>query len=266
MELINVVKNKYGDIKGEVEITSLIFNDKIVKPDFQRDLDVNRCEELVKKMNDFFEKNSFYKIVGTIYLANVNDTFYLIDGQHRLHAAQIVYNLTNIDIYVDLHVYHCKNLDEVYELFQKLNFNKEIPKWMHNDNKDYVLILKNVMNKFENKYGDIIVKNDVTVQFPKFNISKFFDISKKYNVFCQFTENQIIDYLENLNNNIYMSLEKYKSNDNVSKKLSKLLSKTKFGIPICYLGTIRLSGWDKFFRKKYYLNVNEDIIFNLFTL
>lgn len=266
MDLINFVQNKQGDIKGEVEITSLIFNDKIVKPNFQRDLDISRCEEIVKNMNNFFQKNSFYKIIGTIYLAKINDIYYLIDGQHRLHAAQMIYNLTNVDIYVDLHIYHCKNLDEVYELFQILNFNKEIPKWMHQDNKDYVLILKNVMNKFENKYGDIIVKNDITVQFPKFNISKFLDISKKYNVFCQYTEIQIIEYLENLNKHIYISLEKYKSNDNVSTKLNKLISKTKFGMPICYLGTIRLSGWDKFFRKKYYLNVNEDIIFNLFTL
>jgi hypothetical protein len=266
MELINSINNNFGDIKGEVELTSIIFNNNIIKPDFQRDLDLERCQKIVQNMNIFFEKNKYCKIIGTIFFAKINNNYYLIDGQHRIHAAQILYNLTDTKIYVDIHIYICDSIDKAHELFQILNFNQTIPKWMKNTERENIIKYKNVINKIYEKYGDIIVKNDSVVQIPKFNISKFFDISKKYNFFDDMLENQIYDFIENLNINTFLSLDKYKLNDTISKKLEKIKLKTKLLSPIFYLGAIRLSGWDKFFKKKMYNNINEDIIFNLFIL
>lgn len=266
MELLNISINNFGDQKAETKLSHIINDKKIIKPDFQRDIDIVRCDHIVNNMNLYYKKYGYYKIIGTIYLAKKDDNYYIIDGQHRLYAASKILDIENIDISIDIHIYNCNKMEDIFEYFQLLNFNQCIPKWMQGDSKDNVLIIKNIINKICEKYGDLIVKTDINVQMPKFNISKFFDILKKYNIIDNKSEDEIISFLENINTNVYLSLNKYKTNENINKKLEKIIFKNKFGSHIWYLGAIRLSSWDKFFKKKMYENINEDIIINLFII
>lgn len=266
MELQNCIENNYNDKKAEIKLSDLFNNDIIIKPDFQRDLDEERCQKIYENMEKFYQENKNYRIFGTIYFCKLNENLYLIDGQHRLNSAFNMYKTTNLDILVDIHIYSCKNMEEMYKIFQILNFNQSIPKWMQNIEKNDILVVKNVIEKIKNKYGKNIVSNDIHVQFPKFNISKFFDICKKYNFFEQCNQDQILDYIEKLNNDVFISLEKNKSIDSIDKKLQKLQDKFKFGDPIFYLGSIRLSNWDKYYKKKLYNNLDDNMYFHLSIL
>lgn len=267
MELINSVRNSRGEIKGEIEL-SKVYN-IIIKPNFQRDLDEQRCTQISQNMSEFFQKFGKYQIIGTVYIAKLNDNFFIIDGQHRLKSAYMMYETTKVDILVDIHLYECENEEQVYKYFQILNSNQQIPNWMRTNNESELVIIKRVISHYHLKYKELVCITDITVQSPKFNISKFFDVAKRNGFFQSIPTmsfDELVNFMDNLNNNVYLSLEKYKTNDIVQKKLDKLNQKVKFGDLVLYLGCVRLSGWEKFFKKKYFTNVNEDIIFNLFTI
>ena len=266
MESVNFLENKYGDKKSEIRLSDIYDNEFIIKPDFQRDLDKERCQKIYENMEKYYQENKNYRIFGTIYFCKINEKIYLIDGQHRLHSAFNMYKNTNIDIFIDIQIYKCKNNDDMYKIFQILNFNQTIPKWMQCDEKNDIIIIKNVIEKIKNKYGKNIVSNDINVQFPKFNISKFFDICKRYDFFENYEQEDILNYIEKLNIQVYESLNKNKFIDSIDKKLQRIQNKFGFGNPIFYLGSIRLSNWDKYFRKKLYNNIDDNMYFHLCIL
>lgn len=93
---------------------------RIKLPDVQRCIKQARVLKLINEQRVYYEKHGHYFLDGTIYLNEVEDSLYVVDGQHRLKCFQTMHS--NNEEHLPKLSFFVTKVTSFYEL--KLNFAK----------------------------------------------------------------------------------------------------------------------------------------------
>jgi hypothetical protein len=61
-------------------------NCELYRPDIQRLIDYQRVTELIEYQKAYHKTHDTFSFLGDIIVAELDDTFFVIDGLHRLEA------------------------------------------------------------------------------------------------------------------------------------------------------------------------------------
>lgn len=233
------------------------FNDincKFLK--FQRDINKDKLQDIIKSYeNDLINKNKINNM-GVIILGNIENNYYIIDGQHRYNSLFFMYEKYNYTCKVYFLIYKCKDENEIFDYFSKINKNELVYDWNKN-NIDHIMIFKNSYYFIEKKYQSFITNKQSKI--PKININNFFDILEKNKILITNNINsseKLINFLENINNIVLNSINKYKYKPKITERL-KYFEKKEDEIKL-YLSFISLKNWNFIFESK--IKIDENII------
>jgi len=165
-------------------------------PVMQRELDQEWVSELQRRITQKYDKNKYYDI-GTIHVANLNNTFYIVDGQHRY---MILDHLLNEMITLPVHVklYELSKDEELHELFSCVNGSK--PSKIYSSTKTQYL-LNSLRRYLTENYQEYLSKSSKP-RCPNFNLQHLIDniVEKDFiSILNITTPEQIIRIIENLN-------------------------------------------------------------------
>jgi hypothetical protein len=223
----NILECKYLEILNGYSID----NKNIIKsPEFQRKIDFNRVESIKNYIINNWNKEDFY--LPPIVLNKINNNIYIIDGQHRCAAISqispnhLIFNEKTKAVLLAKQ-YENLNLEQQLNLFKSINNNKQMhPVYLKNNKysklaseiKTY-LINKYTnsidsaeykkITKFSNKIQDVKI-NDF-VNFTNINLLVSCNIIKSYK------SEELINFIELLNYQLYQVLLNILSIDNFNK-------------------------------------------------
>ena len=112
--------DSYAELDGQVS-----------KPSIQRSLMDNHVEDMVRHIIDRHAQH-MQPIFGAIDLVRLDNTYYVIDGQHRLAALQRAFNSHQIKARFFCVIYHVKNKDEMANVFKTRNRGIPVPDFIIN--------------------------------------------------------------------------------------------------------------------------------------
>jgi len=199
-----------------------IYNDpkinNIIKPDYQGSLDEDRVNNMITE----YLKNPLYlKFKDKIIIGNLNDTWYCVDGQHRLEMINRLYSEYNItDDDVNFCWFRCNNEDCMKQLFMSLNYDSTKNKYyIESDAFDQIKICeftKLLKNSYKTYFAS---KKSETGK--KYTIEEFRDKLAELNYFKNnvfSNAKEILDYIKSENDKYYL-LNRYDvtiQNDNLN--------------------------------------------------
>lgn len=118
--------------------TTVLKSLQMLKPEIQRIIDNNKVYDIVNLQLDFFKKNNYFNFTASnpINLHYYEEQYWLLDGQHRLAAMDILYSNHghNIETYVLI-----VNVDSYSELkfnYDMINKNTPLPDFSLYENID----------------------------------------------------------------------------------------------------------------------------------
>ena len=78
------LQNSLNYFETKVSFDKIVHNIKLqnlIKPDYQGSLSEDRVDSMVK---EYISKPSFFYFKNRIVIGDLNDSWYIVDGQHRL--------------------------------------------------------------------------------------------------------------------------------------------------------------------------------------
>ena len=195
--LFDCVNNK-AIINLNIKNAEKYFN--IILPEWQRENYNDKINDIINFQIKTYEKTNKFMFINNIVIDYCieNDTFYLIDGQHRYKAAiELAKEYNQINIWFEFIL--SNNLTEVKEHFELINKHTLQPEKISN-------ITKKIFDYYQNKYKKIF-KSDVKTTKKPYILSNVFisaisylidELNKKYNK--QHTFDEIITIINNKNN------------------------------------------------------------------
>ena len=150
---------RYAKYTGIVLIYTLIqMGEYICSPEFQRFRSQCKVESIVQHEENYYKKHKCFDFNGTIHIGyNKADTkYYIIDGQHRFEAANILFNKTRIDVQLLIELHIVTNPVEMKSIWDTLNHNTELPEFAYSYIKP---IAEAALRHFEDKYPDFFVSS-----------------------------------------------------------------------------------------------------------
>lgn len=173
----------------------------------QRDPNQNLIDKIVKDQIEYHKKYKEFTFPGALVVVHFNNKEYLIDGQHRFKALEILYTKHKYDIAVAIQIYICndkKQIDELYGMLNQINTNNcmVIDGKIDPDGEK----LKQIKTILKEKYG-YVIWDDIKVTKPYVN-TKLLDAElKNSKFFNNKTANEIIIAIEEQNINYAMVLK-----------------------------------------------------------
>ena len=171
----------------------------IKTPEWQREKYNDKITDIINFQIKTYEKTKKFMFINNIVIDYCieDDTYYLIDGQHRYKAATELANTYNYQINIWFEFILSNNLSEVKEHFQLINKHTLQPENVSD-------IAKKIFNYYQNKYIKIF-KSTLTVKKPYIQsnafetaISYLIDqLNKKYNK--EHTTDEIIKKINDKN-------------------------------------------------------------------
>lgn len=147
---------------------------KFEKAEMQREIDDERVDEIrlyLRKNRSTSEtktKKNDVQIgppLGNISLGKYNGSYYVIDGQHRLAALQSENLESKFDMFVDTITYECNDYLDLVKVFQVINKNKQVPKYiLKAENKPLIELLKQIEKHL--KKNSPLIGNDLKKKVP----------------------------------------------------------------------------------------------------
>lgn len=226
---------------------------------FQRDIDWSRVEKIFTSYENDLNKNNRFIVFGTILLGLIDNDLYLLDGQHRFCAIQKIYKKYGYSSNVHTLIYRCKTSEQLFDYFKKINCNEIVAEW-NLSNINYVNLIKQTIEKLCVLYPNYVSKK--TTVIPRINLSDFFDLVVNYRLmYCYklYTVDDILQFINKLNNNILKSLHKHKNILKISKRLEYFEKKNDD--KQLYLSAITIKGWNHIFLNN--INIDEDVLINV---
>lgn len=144
---------------GIVLLTILIQMDEyICSPEFQRFRCPGKIESIVQHEENYYKKHKHFDFNGTIHIGyNKADTkYYIIDGQHRFEAANILFNKTRIDVKLLIQLHIVTNQVEMKSIWDTLNHNTPLPEFAYSYIKP---IAEAALAHLRDKYPDFFVSS-----------------------------------------------------------------------------------------------------------
>ena len=150
----------------------------------QRGLDDYRVDELVKQFKDNYEKYEYFLIRHPLYITEINDKVYLLDGQHRYNALKKIIDeyQINVDFYIPIGKIKCDNKKSAEREYLILNYN--LPQRLIHIEKLERHIRKEQNDDFDSWDDDI---NDISI------INDAFDQLKK--IYVNFSDKKLRPYV-----------------------------------------------------------------------
>ena len=144
-----------GDNYYETKITfDTIYNHpklkNMEKSNEQGSLDHDKVNLMV---DEYIKYPNFLRFKNTIVIGDLNNSWYIIDGQHRIEMAKLLYSEYNVNDELRFCWYTCKNETNIRDLFNSIN---------HDSTK----------NKFYIQQ----------CSFDQININEFMKLLKKYHI------------------------------------------------------------------------------------
>ena len=133
------------------------YNNGIIRmPDFQRELDMDKVEEIMNTYIEYNkrEENYFIKHGFTLSLCKIgeNKELWVVDGQHRLKAMENLYPLGH-NPYVMIRIELCETLDEMKNDYRLLNMNSDLPiVYTHFEDEFTQKTLIDIKNEYKSRY------------------------------------------------------------------------------------------------------------------
>ncbi len=173
---------KYGTLESSIENfqirkihpVTLINNLKIDIPKIQRIVNETKVSELVdiiiNKQSILNENRILFGLLG--------DTYYLIDGQHRLLSIQYIIN--NIPTFIFrnhiwITIKLCNTMEDIYETYKNVNKNSPLDDF-HNNliklNSNEHIIYNDFLKYMTDNYKKYISPQDTEPRIPNINITK----------------------------------------------------------------------------------------------
>ena len=84
-------------INFEAIIENPLLHNNIIKPNYQGSLDDDRVFELMK---DYLDNPLYMKYKNKIIIGVLNESWYILDGQHRIEMAKKLYSEHNKNDYL----------------------------------------------------------------------------------------------------------------------------------------------------------------------
>jgi len=198
---------KYIYFKSVIKILD---NETFINPHVQNDLD----EDKVREMVESYLKNPEYLvcknkiIICTLLDTNIHE-LYLVDGQHRLAMAKILYNDHDVNDYLSLCYIQTQSHEEIESIFNECNKDSY---------KNKIVFDKNFSKKKTFNLLKILLKRDYSESFA----------TTKSSTNYRYSITEFIDIIfENIKHNI--SAEEILKDLNIkNKKFNKLIDYQKY--------------------------------------
>ena len=266
-----MVKTTYGILGKDIgvsdktcglkKIDSKIVVDYVKKgtiliPDFQRELQQDKIEEITKEFIHRHKNNENFLIKHgyTVSVCKIGSKkeLYLIDGQHRLESIKMLCsNGYNPEIIIRVQI--CDNIEQMKHDFKLLNCNSNMPflyTCFENDFLQNMLIeLKNLIKKDykkcfnQNKNNKNSTSNRIHIDsfIELFEIDKVKKITEKKNVSVEDLYSSLMTLNEEIKD-IFDNLGKQEKNYYINTKDNRIVTENNF-----YLSLKNINWIDKFF-------------------
>ena len=174
----------------------------IKKPDYQGSLNIDKVESLVDEYNT---QPLFLRHKNKIVVGILNNTYYILDGQHRLEMVKQLETM-NSEINDELHFcwYTFNNENNMRELFNSINKDSYKNQWFINSD-EFKQIKITEFNKLLKEYcGDFFAKKK-SDKGKLYTIEEFTKILNSYNFFnnMKMTSLEYYKLIEEKNNRFY---------------------------------------------------------------
>jgi hypothetical protein len=146
------VNNSSTDWIGSISVSSISQYD-IQIPNLQRLRDETRVEDIIQYQIHHFKQSQQFNFLGVISIHHCHDnnTYYLIDGQHRFEAMKAIFQKTGHDIIFAIELIHVQTMDHVKRNYDLINQNTLLPEFPETIDKN---IPEQVALYFKHKYPD----------------------------------------------------------------------------------------------------------------
>jgi len=183
----NIIKYEDNCLVCEIsfqKISSVLDDEIFNKPIFQIDINDHKVnlmvEDYIKNSNFWYPKKNIILSYFNCSLDNSEYYIYLLDGQHRLSMAKILYDTYHIDGSLILYYYLVNNNDEMRNLFTSINMDSY-------KSQNYINIPELEKNNFDelkeklyNKYKNYFAKS-INTRNQLYTLSEFMDKIHKCN-------------------------------------------------------------------------------------
>jgi hypothetical protein len=205
------------NINKNTTFSNELFEDFLLKnpviPTCQREYIEERVQEFYNKLD--IKKLSNDKYLGIIHCGILDNTLYILDGQHRYLAYKRFYHDYSAKFTIPYITKICDSKDELKQYFRDLNNNFSLHEIiLQDDDIDNAEIIK---AHIKNKYSKHISKS-LSPKYPNINLDQF--SSYIIETYCKQrkTELQIINLIEDLNEDMKRNLEFLCKNDYIDNK------------------------------------------------
>jgi 5-methylcytosine-specific restriction endonuclease McrA len=105
-------RNKFCSIYNDTKLNNL------EKPLEQGSLDMTKVELMIEEYN---VSPSFLRFKNRIVIGDLNNTWYIVDGQHRIEMAKLLYETRQVEDELIFCWYKCRTEDDMRLLFNSIN-------------------------------------------------------------------------------------------------------------------------------------------------
>jgi hypothetical protein len=221
-------------------------------PDFQRSEDSTHVNDIYNSVTSNLDAQLEPKITGCLITVLLDDTCYLLDGNHRLHAYKRI--LEDYDYDIKLYVQEIKvsDLQEAETLFNQTNNSIPVSKMPDGVKRSHV---NRIAEYFYNKYNLTVGKKKPvfsasnTTNRPRINRAKFEEtlshIVKCSDLDAETIITKIDNYIIELDGRNYQWFKR--STNDTQKRLENMLN-TADALG-CRLGMVRIGELSKLFQE-----------------
>jgi hypothetical protein len=205
---------------GTIKIVDLV-NYDIVIPEIQRIIDSDKTKIIVDYQIDFHKKYKHFNFLGciNIHYCVSNETYYLVDGQHRFTAAKNLYDKMGYNVELVIEVVQVETIDELKNNYEIINKNTPLPVFDPDIDKH---IPEQAAVYFQNKYKNIWSKNSRSRK-PHIYFNYFQEALGDITKHLEITSSQSLIQLVEERNKKYAgwSCDKFKIGSKVKDKCDK---------------------------------------------
>lgn len=195
----------------------------IVRPPCQRIVDDDKVEEIIKSALKFHKEHNHFNfaVSSAPNLHKLNDKFYLIDGQHRLQALEILYNKYSHNIEFFIAIVEVNTMTELEYNYNMINKNTPLPDFSAFSNIDKNIpeeVSRRIKNKFQGCWARLPRCHRPSLYFNHFQESLAFIVEKVEISSVDELMKLVLDYNDAVSKWNLSKNSRFKATENMIKK------------------------------------------------
>ena len=152
--ILGAIDDRQSKIK--ISIHDLV-NCELYRPDIQRLIDNERVSQIIQYQKTHYLKQGTLFFISDIVIAELNSSFYVIDGLHRVEAIKSLYTLMP-EYKICLNLISCRSKAEMIDMFICINKSEPVPEHVINNanNTPKIAILEEFRKLFRQQFRSFI--------------------------------------------------------------------------------------------------------------